>query len=226
MREKVTTLPRQGLRLRSSPHDGETLRVLPQNSRLEIVGRSSWLEVRTEDGQLGFILEDYVQPEQGTTTQSVVEYQSNTNIILGNRPIRINRDFESAMRKIEACAADNNLQVYVTSSLRKPNQAIEGAVVEPSRMSNHLVGHAIDFNLVQGSVWFNSTKLQRYCDPSPQSYLDKDVKKFLDAIQSDERGPRLRWGGHFNPPDPVHIDDGLNLFQSAAYKAKLSELWS
>ena len=48
----------------------------------------------------------------------------------------------------------------------------------------------------------NSSVLRRYPKvPDP-------VKTFLKSIIDDKD---LRWGGDFGTPDPVHIDDGLNI---------------
>ena len=123
------------------------------------------------------------------------------------KPIVCDADFVPCIGRIGRYAEACGLYVYVTSSLRD-NTNVAGAIVDPARSSNHLVGHAIDFNLVRMAEngkdvedWFNSKALAA-------EELDPDVEAFLDMVRDDEG---LRWGGDFNTPDVVHIDDGLNL---------------
>ena len=71
-------------------------------------------------------------------------------------------------------------------------------------------------NLVMGTQWFRSTELGRF-DTLPES-----IRGFFDAVQTKLN---LRWGGTFSTPDPVHIDDGLNLRDRRRFDAKLVSLW-
>jgi hypothetical protein len=48
-----------------------------------------------------------------------------------------------------------------------------------------------------------------------------DVDAFLTDIRND---PDLRWGGDFNTPDSVHIDDGLNVNDPDAWQAIRDEV--
>lgn len=70
-------------------------------------------------------------------------------------------------------------------------------------------GTAIDFN-----VWHTSTGTRQLCNSacmqlvrSNPSAAPRDVRCFLDRVNAHSV---LRWGGMFNTPDPVHIDDFLN----------------
>ena len=62
MTESVRTNASSGLRLRESPGDGATRRVLPFGTTLEVLGRDTWLHVRTPSGLEGFVLAQYVEP--------------------------------------------------------------------------------------------------------------------------------------------------------------------
>ena len=95
-----------------------------------------------------------------------------------------------------------DFKVYITSSYRKDG-FVSGAIVPPAKRSNHLIGHAIDMNLIdrQTGKFCNSVCLGRSNKPS-------GVRCFIGKIRSNSS---LRWGGDFKKTDPVHIDDGTNI---------------
>ena len=70
-----------------------------------------------------------------------------------------------------------------------------------AEFSNHFVGHAIDMNVIDGSLW-----CKRRCLGNERKQSE-GVKCFIAKIRQDTA---LRWGGDFSTPDPVHIDDGSN----------------
>lgn len=114
---------------------------------------------------------------------------------------RVHSGFAENIKKINDFATECGVQVHVTSSFRKSGQAIKNAIVQPATRSNHFVGHAIDINLVEGSLWCNSKCLQNWqCNQG-------GVRCFIQKIRATTS---LRWGGDFSVKDPVHIDDGLN----------------
>jgi hypothetical protein len=47
------------------------------------------------------------------------------------------------------------------------------------------------------------------------------VREFIQKVRD---APGLRWGGDFNPEDPVHIDDGLNLTDPDRWQSKFDSL--
>jgi hypothetical protein len=124
-------------------------------------------------------------------------------------------EFLPHLDKINEFAADNGLQIWVTSSTRPLGVPVGGAVFNPAKMSNHFVGHAIDMNIKVGETLFNSKKLAKF------NSLPSEIKAFIIAIRNH---PRLRWGGDFG--DPVHIDDGLNVHDPDTWKQKLSIIQS
>ena len=127
---------------------------------------------------------------------------------IGN-PCRADVQFVPMLKKINNYADEANVVVYITSSFRA-NANVTGAIVKPAKQSNHMAGHGIDMNVTYGNnKWANSKVLAKYPNvPAP-------VKQFLKSIIDD---PDLRWGGKFNPKDPVHIDDGLNRDETKWFK--------
>src|SRR5207249_2942470 len=106
--------------------------------------------------------------------------------------------------QINTYAADHNVRVVVTQSLRTNRSYVPGAIVPPARRSNHLVGHAFDFNIAYGpnySLFCNSTCLS-------SNNVPPDVQAFINDLRNDSD---LRYGGDFTPRDVVHVDDGLNV---------------
>jgi len=123
---------------------------------------------------------------------------------------RIDSDFEASMDSINAAAVKNDVLVHVTSSFRT-STVVPGAVVTPAAKSNHMVGHAIDMNVEYGK------KHASYCNSTCLGgTLPAAVKGFID----DVKGAGLRWGQDFSEKDPVHIDDGLNVNDSAGWDAR------
>ena len=222
--EKGLTTARPSLRLRDSPKDGTTLKFLKPGSELDVIGRETWLQVRTEDGRIGFVLADYVEPLESPIVsnnrfsfeEQIIEYPQSDRL-LGEKA-RIHADFKEAMDKILQIAGAAGVQLWVTSSLREPYHRISGTVVPPAQRSNHHVGHAIDMNLIAGGEFFNSKKLG---DPAVYE-SDSPVGRFIAGIRSTEG---LQWGGDFDTRDPVHIDDRLNKNKPKIYQRKLESLW-
>ena len=225
MVERARVIAHDGLRLRDSPRDGVTLRVLASDERVEVLGRETWVRVRHGD-QVGFVLADYIEPiadigaavaparAANAPVVDIFEYPANETI--RGAPLRIDRDFEPAIEGIRGLARPAGIVVWITSSLREPYKPVNNAIVTPVQFSNHHVGHGIDMNLIHDNQWFRSTELGRF-DSLPQP-----VRDFLEAVQTQLK---LRWGGKFSMPDPVHIDDGMNLNDRARFDAKLQALW-
>lgn len=110
--------------------------------------------------------------------------------------------FFPALERINDYAKKSNIKIFVTHSFRANGQKITGTVVSPASKSNHLVGHAIDFNISLKGKLYKSKDLKK----SNSGNWPNEIKGFIDSIKNDKE---LRWGGEFN--DPVHIDIPLNL---------------
>jgi len=63
------------------------------------------------------------------------------------RKIIVDTDFHHFMDEMNAMAAEIGVTIVIMDSMRDHGRKLTGTVVEPSKISNHLVGHAIDFNL-------------------------------------------------------------------------------
>jgi len=218
----------------SSPRDGEPLRRLTTGAEFEILGSESWLRVRLPDGTVGFLLEDYVEPVvvQARVEQRLVEVTTFVSSLgprspYQGKPIRCDIEFIPAIEELEGIAIASGVEVIVISSLREPARPVDGAVVTPATYSNHFVGHAIDFNLLDGGRAFRSSDLLSLVPEVPgeelvQGNVSLGVREFIQSVRSSDL---LRWGGDFSSPDPTHIDDQLNLKRPEVYKSKLAALW-
>lgn len=133
----------------------------------------------------------------GSGKCNLVTYSSTRIKGYNGLTVRVDNGFKSEMDKMDGFAKQCSVTVWVTHAFRKEGQSIGGTVVPPASNSNHLVGHAIDFNLDTPSGWCNGDCL----DWESNSY----GKCFTDKIQADRT---LDWGAMFD--DPVHVDDYLN----------------
>ncbi|MDX1655038.1 MAG: peptidoglycan-binding protein [Candidatus Competibacteraceae bacterium] len=127
------------------------------------------------------------------------------------KAVLADEDFIPLLERLNQLAAREGILIHVTSSARQQGGSVPGAIVRPASRSNHLIGHAIDMNLVMGGDFFNSRALGSF------STLPGPIQTFLNAVRNDND---LRWGGDFTTPDPVHIDDGFNLKDSAGWDDK------
>ena len=114
---------------------------------------------------------------------------------------RVHTGFLSSMHTINSYAQQCRVRVYITSSYRKTAH-VKGAIVPPATRSNHMIGHAIDMNLID-------RRTGKFCNSRclPNSSRPNGVSCFIGKIRSH---PTLRWGGDFRRSDPVHIDDATN----------------
>jgi hypothetical protein len=228
MTETVRVISKSGLRLRDSPRDGATVKVLPNNERVEVLGRETWLRVR-HGGQIGFVLADHVEPTSEAVTPAAgtpaaARYTGAVNIIrytadtvFRGEALHVDEEFLPDLRRIEAAAGQRGLIVWITSSWREPKKPVNNAIVPAAQFSNHHVGHAIDMNLILRGRFFNSAALKNLATLPPE------ITDFFREIR--EQPNPLRWGIDFSPADPVHIDNGLNIFQQSVFRDKLQKLW-
>ena len=124
-------------------------------------------------------------------------------------PIVIEEGFFQYIQIMERLAVENNLQLKVQQSFRRADGTISGNIVPPAERSNHLVGHAIDINIVHNGVWYNSSDLAL----SNYNNLPQAVRNFISGCES----AGIRWGGRFSPADPVHFDSGINVRNQSWY---------
>lgn len=138
-------------------------------------------------------------------------------------PLTVHNGFVPAIERIRGYAKEAGVTLYVTGSVRSVHDEIEDPIVSPASRSNHLAGYAIDLNVdLPDGTRCDSVCLGDLSNASPP------VRRFIQLVRSDAARqhdqPQLRWGGDFRTPDPVHIDDGLNLRDAASYDAFREEV--
>jgi hypothetical protein len=138
----------------------------------------------------------------------IQEYKSTS--IVGNRCF-LHEGFVEPMNKFVESLAETGCTALITSSFRK-TIIVQGAIVEPARMSNHLVGHAIDCNIYDrsGHLWDH----KQLAEPK------NEVLEFINLVTS--KG--LCWGGRFRTPDTVHFDDRLNVINPDLWASIYNQL--
>ena len=142
--------------------------------------------------------------------KALVEYNgSNIHGLLG-RQILIHKDFKQYIEQIDKYAADNDIELIVIQSYRNENQKISRNIVKPAKLSNHLAGFAIDFNIKRNNKIYLSNHLKK----RNLSKSHVNVQNFINDIRENKN---LRWGGDFQIEDPVHIDVPLNQMNKAKW---------
>lgn len=122
----------------------------------------------------------------------------------------IDEEFEPFLEKMNVIAQKYNIKVMVNSAFRVDTN-VRGAIVKPATHSNHMVGHAIDCNLLHDGILYNSQKMQ----------TDQGIiRQFIN----DLKAAGFRWGGDFGKPDPVHFDDGLNIHDMNTWMQKYNQI--
>jgi hypothetical protein len=247
-----TVIARGGLPLRKTPKTGRVLSKLRRNSRVEVLEKETWLRVRTRNGSVGYVLADFIEvapqdlfpmaeprpPARAATPRGraapaaraarrrraavavpqpfpACDIRIYRNERFTGNELRADIDFFPLLDRLNGFAADCDVEIFVTSSTREPGRTVAGAIVPPATRSNHLVGHAIDMNVRCDGRLFDSQALKR--DNLPN--LPAAVREFIERVRADAT---LRWGGDFDPEDPVHFDDGLNRRDPALWDRKLA----
>ncbi len=121
----------------------------------------------------------------------------------------VDEDFAPLLNQMNKIAIAHNFIVFVTSSFRRDDN-VKGAIVTPAKMSNHMIGHAIDCNVKNKATgeYYNSKKMGDGTGPD---------ELFLEDV---DRNTDLRWGQAFNNPDSVHFDSALNIKKPALWHEK------
>ncbi|MCW3081699.1 M15 family metallopeptidase [Segetibacter sp.] len=141
------------------------------------------------------------------SASNIIEHQIDTTKV----DIFVDQDFVPGMDIMNEAAKSLGLEIIVISA-KRDTIIVHGAIVEPAKMSNHLVGHAVDVNIIvlQTKEYYNSVKMESSTGV---------VRQFIETVK--QKG--LRWGGDFHEKDPVHFDDGLNIRNPEEYKQKINE---
>jgi hypothetical protein len=116
-----------------------------------------------------------------------------------NTPIQIDSEFLEYAQIMDKLASGYGITLLVQQSFRNAKETVENAIVVPIKNSNHLVGHALDLNILFGGEYYNSKALKDY------EHLPDNIKIFITGC----RISGIRWGGDFDINDSVHFDDNL-----------------
>jgi len=138
-----------------------------------------------------------------------------TNPVLKGKDCIIDELFVPHMDRLCNYASQCEIGLYVNSSVRYSTD-VKGAIVIPAEMSNHLVGHAIDVNMIEytshhAKMWGSNDLL----DKNKNLVIPDGLLPFITLVRKDEY---LRYGGDFHTPDVVHFDDGLNIHNPALWQ--------
>jgi hypothetical protein len=119
---------------------------------------------------------------------------------ISNNEMVFDEDFYVGLTALNDSAKSNGITVLVNQVLRLQGAVVSGAVVTPASKSQHLIGHAIDTNLVDGTSTMTSATFQAGNET-------ESVKKMIAAAKL----AGLRWGGDFGASnsstfDPPHFD--------------------
>ncbi len=137
------------------------------------------------------------------------------HILLSGKPCMIHDDFKPCMDLFCRYLELTGCSALINSSYR-PDTNVNGAIVKPATKGNHLVGCAIDCNILDKKmVLWTSAMLRVFCPELPE-FNPKINNEVLTLINLVRRSHTLRWGGDFHPDrkgntDPVHFDNAINI---------------
>lgn len=136
--------------------------------------------------------------------EALTEYNGKNIKGLRGRQILVHKDFKKHLNQIDKYAIENNIELIVNQSYRSDKQTLSRTIVEPGKLSNHLAGFAIDFNIKSNGVKYFANDLKK----KKLGELPQNVQDFINDIRNNKD---LRWGGDFRKEDPIHIDSPINL---------------
>lgn len=96
---------------------------------------------------------------------------------------------------INSKAKNKNVIIKINQVFRENKIKVSGAVVTPAKKSQHLIGNALDCNIVDGENWNNST-----------AFKNKNATDNAKALITELKEAGYRWGGDFTPIDTPHFD--------------------
>jgi len=136
--------------------------------------------------------------------EALSQYKGENIVGLRGRQILVHKNFIPYITELDEYAKRNNVKLVINQSYRFSGQKVSRSVVNPVKLSNHLAGFAVDFNIVHNRIKYFSSDLKR----SNLKNLPQDIQNFINDIRQYEY---LRWGGDFNREDPIHIDNPINI---------------
>ena len=128
--------------------------------------------------------------------------------IVSNTEVVVSRSASSMIQLMNDTAANLKITIYINQAFRIHGVKVTGSVVPPATKSQHLIGHAVDCNIVDGKTWNTSNDFK-------MNKQTKNADKFIEKMKEK----LYRWGGNFSKTDTPHFDKQLNA-SSFDYDAK------
>lgn len=119
--------------------------------------------------------------------------------IVNNDEFVLSKAAFTMVKLMNEIANDLNLIIKVNQALRLHGAKVTGSVVPPATKSQHLIGHAIDCNIVDGSSWNTSSDFEK---KKQTANADTFIEKMKQGL--------YRWGGDFTRADTPHFDKQLD----------------
>lgn len=119
------------------------------------------------------------------------------------KTIFCHKDFAPYLDKMGEHAKGLGLVIIITDCFN-PADVVKGAIVPRAGRSNHKIGFAIDCNIQNGKVIWNSEALEN---------PDTTIRSFIQLCKADG----MRWGGEFKNIDTVHFDVPINITNPAKW---------
>jgi hypothetical protein len=118
------------------------------------------------------------------------------NPTIGTNDIVVDAGFLDHLAALDDAAAGARVKLFINQAFRIAGAPVGGAVVKPASKSQHLIGHAIDCNILDGTTLITS-----------DTFKDGEQTAAARAFVKAAKTAGLRWGGDFDTPDFVHFDD-------------------
>ena len=132
------------------------------------------------------------------------------------KQILVHRDFYPSLKEMNRLAEVRDITIILNQGYRHPKQKVKGAIVGPATFSNHQAGFAIDCNL----KWKGEIYTSKHLSKMKFALLPHSVSEFITETKTRIG---MRWGGDFQPEDPVHFDLPVNLENRSEWKSAQQE---
>ncbi len=174
-----------------------------QNSSIGITGKlnkasydelQSWIRAsQSVTGDLVRIaFSDFSNIEASSNFKKIVSASVNKDeIVVSSEALQLLKDMNKH-------AKSKSVTIKINQAFRVHGVKVTGSVVTPATKSQHLIGHAIDCNIVDGGNWNNSLAFKNNKATDNAKKLIKELKK-----------SGYRWGGDFSKADSPHFDKKL-----------------
>lgn len=135
---------------------------------------------------------DFSNMEAGSGFKKITSISVQTGeMVISNVALQLLKDINSQ-------AKAKSVTIIVNQTFRVHGVKVTGAVVIPATKSQHLIGHALDCNIVDGNNWNNSLAFKNNKATDNAKKLIEEIKKL-----------GYRWGGNFDTVDTPHFDKNI-----------------